>query len=167
YARKHIPATLGICWGALGIAAFLGIPREDYKKKLFGVYETDNLVDDHHIMGAMDDTFWCPQSRHSGVADEMLELEREKGALNLLAYAPGVGYVMAETADQRFLMHFGNPEYEASTLVEQYTHDKEVYGNKAAEPDNFDMTEPVNRWRGHRTALFQEWIRQIHESTTY
>ncbi len=167
YARKYIPATMGICWGALAMAAFLEIPREDYKRKLFGVYETENLIEDHHIMGAMDDTFWCPQSRHSGVADEVLELEREKGTLNLLAYASGVGYVIAETADQRFLMHFGNPEYKASTIVEQYRQEHQRLGEKAVKPANFDLADPINRWRGHRTALFQEWIRQIHESTSY
>jgi homoserine O-succinyltransferase/O-acetyltransferase len=42
YARNNIPSTLGMCWGALAIAKFLGIEKTMYPKKIFGVFETRN-----------------------------------------------------------------------------------------------------------------------------
>jgi homoserine O-succinyltransferase/O-acetyltransferase len=163
YARNNIPGTLGICWGALAIAAFMNIPRVHYEKKLLGVFDTRNLDESHAIMGALDDQFWCPHVRLSGVADEDLELERDKGNLLLLAYADGAGYTIAESVDQRFLMHFGNPEFEAHTLADEL---KQV-GHEVSKMSYFDLEDPKNRWRGHGTCFFQQWVKYIHETISY
>ncbi len=166
YARNNISCTLGISWGALAMATFLEIPRQELDQRLFGIFETRNIEETHPIMGALDDSFVCPQNRSSGVPDEVFELERDKGAISLLAYADAVGYVIAESDDQRFLMHFGHPEYEAATLVEEYARLKEQRSNTPA-PVNFDLENPVNRWRGHRTCFFHQWIKKIHETISY
>jgi homoserine O-succinyltransferase len=162
-ARADIPFTLGISWGALAMATFLGIARQERDERLFGVFEVRNLQERHPIMGALDDSFWCPQNRRSGVADDVFELRRDTGDLNLLAYAELAGYVIAETVDSRFCMHFGNPEYEASALAAEYRRLKERNPDMRA-PENFDSDNPVNRWRGHRTCFFQQWIKTMHET---
>jgi len=46
-----------------------------------------NLDREHPITGEMDDMFWCAQSRHSGVPDDVVELQRDKGNINPLAYS--------------------------------------------------------------------------------
>jgi homoserine O-succinyltransferase len=66
YARKNIPSTLGICWGGLALAKFLGIEKKQYEQKMFGVYETRNLNRAHRITGDMDDLFYCAQSVRGG-----------------------------------------------------------------------------------------------------
>ncbi|MFP4418015.1 MAG: homoserine O-succinyltransferase [Chitinivibrionales bacterium] len=167
YARKNIASTLGICWGGLALAKFLGIEKTDYSGKLFGIFETRNLDPNHRITGGMDDIFWCPQSRHSGISDEDLEKARDEGTINLLAHSKHAGYTIFESTDQRFLMHLGHPEYNSRRLVEEYQRDIKRGRTDVPPPANFDVENPVNRWRGHRTEFFSQWIKYLHETTTY
>lgn len=167
YASHNISSTLGICWGGLALAKFLDIPIEVYPKKLFGVFETNNLDRYHRITGEMDDRFWCPQSRFAGIADNLMELEQEKGNINLLAYTEKVGYIIFETPDHRFLMHLGHPEYPSRRLVEEALRDRKLARPDVGSPENFDIDQPVNRWRGHRTEFFSQWIKYVHETTSY
>jgi homoserine O-succinyltransferase len=167
YGRKNIVSTLGLCWGALALAKFLGIEKTVLPRKVFGVFETRNLNRDHRITGDMDDVFWCPQSRHSGFPDEVLEGERDAGRINLLAHAKGTGYIIFESADQRFLMHLGHLEYEPERLVEEYNRDMKLGRNDVGKPDNFNLDNPINTWRAHRNEFFSQWIKFVHESTQY
>ena len=167
YAKNNIASTFGICWGGLALARFLGIEKEHYDQKLFGVFETKNTNIHHRITGNMDDIFWCPQSRHSGISDEVLELERDKGNINLLAYSEEAGYTIFESMDSRFLMHLGHPEYEPQRLVEEFQRDQKKGRKDVTPPQNLDLEKPTNRWRGNRTVLFSDWIKYIHEMTSY
>ncbi|MBN1575887.1 MAG: homoserine O-succinyltransferase, partial [Chitinispirillaceae bacterium] len=103
YARKNIPSTLGICWGGLALAKYLGIEKMLNRNKIFGVFETVNLDRSHPITGEMDDRFRCAQSRHAGISDEVLEAQSDKGNIHLLAWSKEAGYTIFESADQRFL----------------------------------------------------------------
>ena len=87
YAHNNVTSTLGICWGGLAIAKFLSIEKVLYTKKIFGVFQMTNLDRSHPITGELDDVFWCAQSRHSGIPDEVLELERDRGNIHLLAHS--------------------------------------------------------------------------------
>ncbi len=167
YATHNISSTLGICWGGLALAKTIGIPIEIYPKKLFGVFESVNLDRQHRITGEIDDRFWCPQSRFAGITDNVIELEREKGNVNLLAYSEEIGYTIFETPDHRFLMHLGHPEYPSRRLVEESLRDRKLARPDVDPPENFDIELPVNRWRGHRTEFFSQWIKYLHESTSY
>jgi len=164
YARRNVTSTLGICWGGLALAKYLGIDKTAYDKKVFGVYKTVNLNRDHPITGEMDDWFWCPQSRHSGIDDAVLEHEREAGSINLLAHAEGAGYVIFESADNRFLIHLGHPEYEPTRLVEEYSRDAAKGRTDVDPPKNVDLENPMNLWRSHRTEFFTQWIKHLHDS---
>jgi homoserine O-succinyltransferase len=164
YARRNVASTLGICWGGLALAKYLGIDKAAYAKKVFGVYKTVSLNRDHCITGEMDDWFWCPQSRHSGIDDAVLERERDAGRLNLLAYADGAGYVIFESADARFMVHLGHPEYEPSRLVEEYNRDAARGRSDVEPPKNVDLANPENLWRSHRTEFFTQWIKYLHDS---
>lgn len=167
YARHNIASTLGICWGGLALAKYLDIDKIVYPKKIFGVFETANLNREHPVTGEMDDVFWCAQSRHAGIPDEMLELERDKGNIRLLAHAKEAGYMIFESSDKRFLIHLGHPEYEPRRLVEEYLRDKTNARSDVDPPKNIDMDNPVNTWRSHRTELFSQWIKYVHETTSY
>ncbi len=167
YAQRNISSTLGLCWGALALAKFLGIEKTVLPKKVFGVFETKNLNRDHRITGDMDDVFWCPQSRHSGIPDDVLEQERDKGKINLLAHAKGTGYLIFESSDQRLLMHLGHLEYEPSRLVDEYNRDMKLGRKDVDKPANVDLENPLNTWRAHRNEFFSQWIKFVHESTQY
>jgi homoserine O-succinyltransferase len=167
YARHNIASTVGICWGGLALAKFLNIDKVVYPKKIFGVYETINLDREHPITGEMDDVFWCAQSRHAGIPDDLLELERDKGNIHLLAQCKDESYLIFESTDQRFLIHLGHPEYEPRRLIEEYLRDKNKGRSDVEPPKNLDLENPVNTWRSHRTEFFSQWIKYVHESTTY
>jgi homoserine O-succinyltransferase len=167
YARRNVASTLGICWGGLALAKFLGIEKEVYDKKIFGVFETRNLKRKHRITGNMDDVFFCPHSSHSKIPDATMETAAEKGLINLLAHAEIAGYTIFESTDRRFLMHLGHPEYEPERLVYEYTRDRQKGRTDVEPPANLDLEYPLNRWRGHRTELFNQWIKYIHETTRY
>jgi len=167
YARNNIPSTLGMCWGGLALAKHMGIDNVRYQKKIFGVFQTTNLDFNHRITGDMDDVFWCPQSRHSGVDDAAVERERDRGQINPLARADQGGYVIFESADHRFLMHLGHPEYDPQRLVDEYERDMKAGRTDVEAPVNFDPLHPVNRWRTHRNEFFSQWIKYVHETTSY
>ena len=165
YAQDNIASTLGLCWGGLSLAKFMGIDKTVYAKKLFGVFEARNISRTHGITGEMDDMFWCPQSRHSGIDDDLLEKAAAAGRVNLLAYSPEAGYIIFESADRRFLVHLGHFEYEADRLVQEYLRDKNNGRTDVDPPSNLDLIRPVNRWRAHCLEFFTQWIKYVHETT--
>jgi len=165
YARKNIASTLGICWGGLALAKMLGIEKVKYSKKLFGVFESYNINREHPITGELDDIFYCPQSRHAGIPDEMLEKEQDKGNVNLLAYSKEAGYFIFESADRRFLINLGHFEYNSRRLVEETLRDREKKRKDVEDPVNFDINNPVNRWRGNRNEFFTQWIKFVYDHT--
>jgi homoserine O-succinyltransferase len=167
FARREIPSTLGICWGGLALARQLGIDKTVYSRKLFGVFETRNLDPRHRVTGEMDDLFWCPQSRFSGIPDATMIRHRDRGVINLLAYAGEAGYTIFDSADHRYLMHLGHPEYDAGRLVAEYVRDIQAGRSGVEPPKNLSLDNPVNRWKGQGAEFFSQWIRSIHESVSF
>jgi len=167
YAQKNITSTLGICWGGLALAKFLEIDKTIFPHKIFGVYESINLDRKHPVTGEMDDRFFCAHSTHAGIPDAVLEAEAAKGTVHLLAHAKDAGYTIFESVDQRFLIHLGHPEYEPNRLIEEYTRDSKAGRTDVLPPVNLDLQNPANTWRSHRNEFFSQWIKFIHESTSY
>jgi homoserine O-succinyltransferase len=167
YARTNIASTLGICWGGFALAKVLGIDKQPYREKLFGVFETRNINHTHRITGDVDDIFWCPQSRHSLIPDPVMEDARDRGIVNLLAHSHDAGYVIFESTDHKFLVHLGHPEYNAERLVEEYIRDRDRGRTDVDRPKNLDINKPVNRWRGHSYEFFSQWIKYVYEETPF
>jgi len=167
YAREHIASTLGICWGGLALANYIGLDKVMYDRKLFGIYPTRNLDRSHRITGELDDIFWTPQSRHSGIRDRDLEdAERDK-RVNLLAYNEESGYTIFESCDRRFMMHLGHPEYQTDRLADEYYRDVERGRSDVMPPVNYDLEHPVNQWRSHSLEFFLQWIKSVYLDTPY
>ncbi len=166
FARSNIASTLGICWGALALAKMLGIEKTIYPMKIFGVYDTKNLDRSHRITGDFDDVFLCPQSRHAGIEDSVLEKAAARNDLHLLAHAEKAGYVIFESADGRYVMHLGHPEYEAERLVREYERDMSLGRKDVQQPINVNLLTPINRWRAHCLDFFGQWMRFLYEKIT-
>ncbi len=167
YAKNNIASTLGICWGGLAIAKFMGIEKEVHKKKIFGVFEAENLSPHHKITGGLDDVFWCPYSSFSRLPDDPLKKASDEGKFNLLAHSEEAGYMIFESTDQKFIAHLGHPEYPAGRLVEEFRRDMEKGRQDVEPPMNLDIEKPLNRWRGHCLDFFAQWIKHIHETTPF
>lgn len=163
-ARRYCASTLGLCWGGLALAKTLGIEKITYQRKLFGVFSTHNIERHHPITGDTDDVFWCPQSRHSGVDDLEMEHQQVEGNIRLLAYAKQTGYTIFESADRKFLMHLGHPEYEPERLVFEYARDLRLGLTNVDPPLNLELEQPLNTWRSHRNEFFSQWIKFVYDS---
>jgi homoserine O-succinyltransferase len=163
-ARANCPSTLGICWGGFALAYLTGVEKLTYEKKLFGVFPLQNLDIGHVITGEMDDLFWCPQSRHAGIDDAEMEAAQREGRLALLAYGEEAGYSIFETPDHRFVMHTGHPEYNARRLV--YEAERDQQAGEVPPPANFDLSNPINRWRGHRNTFFTQWLKYCYQQVS-
>jgi homoserine O-succinyltransferase len=111
------------------------------------------------LHGDFDDAFFCAHSRHSGIDDRALEEAHARGQVALLAHGSETGYTIFESADRRFLMHLGHPEYEASRLVHEWQRDQSLGRIDVQRPQNFDPDNPANVWRSHRNELFSKWLR--------
>lgn len=166
YARREVACTLGICWGGMALARLLGIDKIRLPQKLFGVYKHRNLAQGHPIMGDTDDEFWCPHSRHSTVPDEALESAQRAGVVHLLAHGSETGYTVFESADQRYLMHLGHPEYEPERISFEYDRDRAAGRADVQAPSHFDPSQPVNVWRSHRNEFFAQWIKFIYDAVS-
>ncbi len=164
YARKNIAGTLGIGAGAFALASHLGLGSVLLEKALFGVCRSQILREGSRLTSVMDDEFVVPCGLYRNIPDEVFELESERGKVNLLAHAEDIGYLIAETTDRRFLMHFGRPELEPNDLKRELTRFQSTGEENGLESDG---SEIVNRWRGHCTSLFSHWIKYIHEATSY
>jgi len=162
-ARLQIASTLGICWGGLALAKVIGIEKYNFDKKLFGAFLTRNTERHHPITGDTDDVFWCPQSRHSGIEDALLEQQQLAGNVRVLAYEERSGYTIFESTDQRYLMHLGHPEYEPERLLLEYARDRSQGRNDVDPPENIDLELPMNTWRSHRNEFFSQWIKFVYE----
>lgn len=165
YSRTHIAGTLGMCWGGLALAKLLGIEKVQFPKKLFGVFEARNLDRKHPITGDLDDVFFCPQSRHSGIPDAVLKKEAAEGTVRLLADGEETGVFIFESADGKFLIHLGHPEYNSSRLVEEYRRDMACGRSDVGPPAHLDVDNPLNCWRSHRNEFFSQWIKYVYEHT--
>jgi homoserine O-succinyltransferase len=155
-ARRSCASTLGLCWAGFALAYLAGVDKMPFEKKLFGVYPMRSLVPGHALMGTQDDRFFCPQSRHAGLADSAMEAAQRQGRLRLLAHGEDVGYTIFETTDQRQLMHLGHPEYNTSRILGEMERDR-ARGD-VPPPENFDADHPQTLWRSHRNLLFQQWV---------
>ncbi len=167
YARSSIASTLGICWGGLALAHFSGIEKTVFPKKLFGVYPLKNINREHPITGELDDVFMSPQSRYAGIEDSILKARAAAGEVTLLAYSKETGYSIFETADKRFIMHLGHPEYETGRLVNEYKRDLKKGHRRVQKPFNLDTDNPVNTWRSHSLEFFTQWIKDVYLRTPY
>jgi homoserine O-succinyltransferase len=161
FCRSRVAGVLGICWGGLALANQLGIEKQLFEKKPFGVFQNATLDPEHPIVGGSDDAFWCTHSRHSGIRSADLEAARDAGRVRLLSYGPDTGYSIFESADRRFLAHLGHPEYEASRLAHEWERDRALGRSDVQAPRNFDPSRPVNVWRSHCNHLFARWLRRV------
>ncbi len=152
---------LGLCWGALAVAHLLfGLPKQVYRTKVSGVYQTDRLVDDGPIAAGLDDRFWTAHSRFAGFDDEALDAS---GTVRAVARSAQAGTVIAESHDRGVVMHIGHPEYTATRLVEEYRRDTALGLDGVQPPANVDLDHPVNQWRSHSLTFFASWVRLVHQ----
>lgn len=170
WAKNHVTSTLYVCWAAqAGLKLLYDLPKRTRKEKLSGVYEHDNLEPYHLLMRGFDDCFLAPHSRYADFSSEYLKNNTD---LDILATSDQAGVYLASTKDKRHVFVTGHPEYDATTLHNEYVRDKGE-GQEPTIPVNYypnnDPQQPPRAsWRSHGHLLFSNWLNYcVYQQTPY
>ena len=170
WTRSNVHSTLHICWGAqAGLYFHHSILKHSLPQKLFGVYQHKLLQKHSPLFRGFDDRFFVPHSRHTETkAEEILP----KKQLELLAVSDKAGVFAIRSRDDRQLFITGHPEYDATTLSQEYFRDKER-GLDIALPENYfphnnTALQPEVSWRSHAQLLYSNWLNYyVYQTTPY
>lgn len=170
WAEKNVTSTMFSCWAAhAALYHYYGLNRHLRKQKLSGVYPHTSLDNKEELTRGFDDTFQVPHSRYGYIDESDYASVND---INILATSPEAGVYLAASKNKRQVYLTGHPEYDTSTLHEEYTRDIEN-NTDAKIPTNYykhnDKTkEPVGSWRSHGSLLFTNWLNYyVYQITPY
>ena len=170
WARKHVFATLFLCWGAqAGIYYHYGVKKYPLAEKMFGVFSHKVCVANTPLMRGFDDVFNAPHSRHTEVREEDVQAIP---SLQILANSTEAGLFMVASEDGRQVFIFGHPEYEADTLSTEYFRDKskglEISVPRHYFPQDDETQPPMVSWYSHAQLLYTNWLNYyVYQTTPY
>lgn len=139
----------------------LGLEKEVFEDKLFGVFPTVNLEPQHELTGSFGENFSCPVSTFAAISDHCWKEAEEAGQVRLLARSREAGYLIAESIDNRFLIHVGHPEYSPFRLPEEYARDCRKSKINVAPPKNVNLDRPTCDWAEQSGSFFENWIKYL------
>jgi len=170
WAQDNVVSTMFLCWAAhAALYHHYGLNRRVRTHKLSGVYSHDVLVPHEKLTRGFDDSFWVPHSRYAEVS---LADYQKIDNLNIFAESKEAGAYLVASDDKRQVFVTGHPEYDPTTLDEEYRRDlaanlspdipKNYY--RENNPDN----KPQSTWRSHGSLLFNNWINYyVYQITPY
>ena len=170
WSKTNVYSTFHICWGAqAGLYYHYGVPKYPLDKKMFGVFPHTVERRSSMLMRGFDDTFMVPHSRHTTVLREDIE---KIPALKIAASSDEAGIYAVYTEGGRQVFITGHSEYDADTLYNEYTRDKNlglpIEVPKNYFPNNDDTKAPVVSWRGHANLLYSNWLNYfVYQTTPY
>jgi homoserine O-succinyltransferase len=171
YAKNNVFCTLYICWGAqAGLYYHYGVQKYPLGKKFFGIFDYRRATKNDPLLRGFDDTFPCPQSRHTTVRKEDIE---KIPCLTILAEsAQGDDVLLVKSNSGREIFMTGHLEYDTATLGEEYRRDKNR--GLAMEtphryfPNDDPAREPLSVWRSAAHLFFSNWLNYyVYQETPY
>lgn len=159
--RSRAVSLLGLCWGGIAVASFLGVGSQVHQHKLSGVFRSENLMPGHRLMAGCSRQFYCPQSRYASLDEEAAVRSEQKGQIIRLALIAGHGTFLIESSDGLFTAHLGHPEYLPERLLFEYHRDRQ--SKPALQIHGFDPLCPIDRWSEDANSFFRSWIQQVSD----
>lgn len=156
--QQQIP-LLGICWGGIAVAAFLGIGSQVLRDKISGVFKSNNVAPNHALMKGIQPTFHCPQSRFASLIEIDVANQTNHGFIAPLATLSEKGTFIVQSTDGLLTAHLGHPEYLPERLLFEYHRDKASDPNLTIE--GFDPANPVDKWSPSSKRFFNNWLNNI------
>lgn len=159
-ARAQGAHTLGVCWGAMALAALEGIAKISLSRKVFGAFEHPLTAPGSRWLPTLGGRYRCAQSRHAGLDPAAVTRAEREGRVVTLAADEAAGPTLLATADGRVVMHLGHPEYEPERIAFEWARDRAAGRADVPSPTGFDAEgrSPAVPWRDHSAAFFQRWI---------
>ena len=169
WSKSHVFSTFHICWAAqAGLYFHHGIRKVMLPKKLSGVYPHKVLHRKKVLMRGMDDYFYAPQSRYTGLDEAAVAANPE---LYVVAAGEEVGSCVILAYSSRQVFVTGHTEYERMELDAEYRRDL----GKGIDPDipvNYypddDPTRtPILSWRSSSNCIYTNWLNLVYQDTPY
>lgn len=170
WSKTNVFSTLHICWGAQAALYYhYGIPKQETKEKVFGIFPHGLAVQNHYLFHGFDDVFYAPHSRHSDISISDI---RKVPELSILSLSEDAGAYIIGTQNERQFFITGHPEYDTDTLKKEYERDLEA-GLPISVPLNYFPGDdpkkiPLCRWKAHSSLLFSNWLNYfVYQETPY
>ena len=169
WSKTHVFSTFHICWGAqAGLYHHYGIQKVRLEKKLSGVYKHRILHRKKMLMRGMDDEFFVPQSRYTGVDEEALRSNKE---LYVVADSEECGSYLILACSSRQIFVTGHSEYDRYDLDKEYKRDVGKGLNPDIPvnyyPDNDPEKTPILSWRSGSNCIYSNWLNFVYQETPF
>jgi len=170
WAEKNVTSTMFSCWAAhAALYHHYGIQRHLRERKLSGVYRHHPTDPREQLTRGFDEEFFVPHSRYGYI--ERAEYEAVEG-LQVLAESDEAGVYLVASRNKQQVYLTGHPEYDATTLAEEYQRDLAADLSPSIPQDYFTnddtTTQPKSLWRSHGSLLFTNWLNYyVYQITPY
>ncbi|MFS1438085.1 homoserine O-succinyltransferase [Shewanella sp. 10N.286.52.C2] len=170
WSQLHVTSVLFLCWaGHAGLFHLYNLHRKLLAKKRSGVFKHSRSLKPHPLLRGFDDEFYAP---HSRFAEMDVELIKQHPDLEVLAESAEAGAYIVLSRNNRNLFVMGHPEYQKSTLNDEYQRDLAQDLNPDV-PLNYyrnddPSQEPIARWHSHGSLLVSNWLNYyVYQLTPY
>jgi homoserine O-succinyltransferase len=170
WADKNVTSTMFSCWAAhAAMYHYYGLNRHLRKNKLSGVFQHFPLSSKEDLTRGFDENFNVPHSRYGYINQADYQSIDE---LKVLAQSDDAGVYLVASKNKRQVYLTGHPEYDTSTLHEEYLRDCKS-NDSTALPLNYYQNDnvnnnPVGSWRSHGSLLFTNWLNYyVYQITPY
>lgn len=169
WSETHVFSTFHICWGAqAGLYYHYGIRKHLLPKKLSGVYRQHVLHRKKILMRGMDDYFYVPQSRYTGIDEEAV---RNNPELYVVAEGEQTGSYLILACSSRQIFVTGHSEYDRYDLDREYRRDLAKGLNPDIPvhyyPDDDPSKDPILSWRSSSNCTYTNWLNFVYQETPY
>ncbi|BFL83179.1 homoserine O-succinyltransferase [Shewanella baltica] len=170
WSQEHVTSVLFLCWAAhAGLYHLYGLNRKVLQQKRSGVFVHRRTSQHFPLLRGFDDEFFAP---HSRFAEMDVEDIRQHPQLQLLAESDEAGAYLVLSRNNRNLFVMGHPEYQKSTLNEEYQRDLSQ-GLDPNVPQNYyrnddPKADAIARWHSHGSLLVSNWLNYyVYQLTPY
>lgn len=169
WSKTHAFSTFHICWGAqAGLYYHHGIKKIMLPEKLSGVYRQEVYHHKKMIMRGLDDSFFCPVSRYTGIDEEAVSQNPE---LYTVAGSSETGSCVILSYHSRQIFVTGHTEYDRFELDEEYKRDIKRGLNPDIPvnyyPDNDPARTPILSWRSASNCFYTNWLNFVYQETPF
>ena len=170
WSQQHVTSVLFLCWAAhAALFHLFDLNRSLLKTKRSGVYNHRRTTEHYPLLRGFDDEFFAPHSRFAEMDINKLRAHPE---LEVLTESDEAGAYMVLSKNNRNLFVMGHPEYQKSTLKDEYQRDL-AQGLMPDLPQNYFKNndpeqEPIARWHSHGSLLVSNWLNYyVYQLTPY
>ncbi len=165
WSKHNVTSTLHICWAAqAGLYYHHGIGKHKLQKKVFGVFKHKIDKNNHELTIGFDDEFWAPHSRHTAISGEEVKKIKE---IEIISESKEAGVYIVASKDKKQIFITGHSEYDPLSLKQEWERDIKK-GIKIDLPVNYNIDNPLVKWRSHSSLLFSNWINYyVYQLTPY